>query len=148
MQRKLWIREKTIVRLNKKIKVLEDKTSNNPFMLNFIRHNYSPEEIKNALQMRFAVGWKGYKYLVNRSKNTLPSYPTICRYLQKLPFSPGILCDFLPYLKQKIKNDGDENCLVVLDEMEITKGIELDKSSGSFYGYNTLYSHNQLGINF
>lgn len=103
-------------------------------MLNFTNHNYSAEEIKSALQIRFAV----YKYLVIRSKNSLPSYPTVCRYLQKLPFSPGILYDLLPYLKQKVKNDGDENCLIVLDEMELATAIELDRSSGSFYGYSTL----------
>lgn len=146
LQRKLWSREKIITSLNKKIKTLEDKTTDNPLMLNLCKHNYSPEEIKNALQIRFAVGWKGYKYLVARSKNSLPSYSTVCRYLQKLPFPPGILCDLLPYLQLKIKNDGDENCLIVLDEMELTTAIELDKSTGSFYGYNTLHNKNELGM--
>lgn len=143
LQKQLKESQVLVKQLTNKLKDSDSKF--NPFSLNFNHTHYTPEQIKQALQLRFAVGWKGYKFLVEKSKNTLPSYETVCRYLRKLEFSPGLLYNLLPYLEQKVRADGDEDCLLMLDEMEIASSIELDKSSGCFYGYNTLHDLNTLG---
>lgn len=146
LQRKLWVAEKTNLRTSKNLEELELRVKDNPFVSSLKPgHHFTPEEIKNALQIRFAVGWKGYKFLTVKSSKTLPSYSTVCRYLRKLEFSPGLLEDFLPYLKEKIQFNGDENCLLMLDETELHPCLELDRSTGSFYGYNTLHDTDKLG---
>lgn len=138
--------EKRQMRTSKNLQELELRVKDNPFVMSLNPgHHYSSDEIKSALQIRFAVGWKGYKFLTNKSKKTLPFYSTVCRYLRKLDFSPGLLEELLPYLKEKIKFDGSENCLLMLDETELHTCLELDRSTGSFYGYNTLHDTNKLG---
>jgi hypothetical protein len=88
--------------------------------------NWSPESIKQALQVRFAVEWKGYSFLL-REELPLPSYSTLCRRLQAIKFKPGVLSHILPYLLLKcssVKNDKEKDCVMLLDEMEISPGIE------------------------
>lgn len=143
LQKQLKQSELMVKRLTNQLNDYEAKC--NPFKLNLTHSQYTPEQIKNALQIRFAVGWKGYKFLVEKSANTLPSYETVCRYLRKLEFAPGILHSLLPFLEQKCRKDGDEHCLLMLDEMEIASSIEIDKTTGCFYGYNTLHDFNTLG---
>lgn len=76
LERKLWSAEKKIKKMECDMTTVKEQNFN-PFKLKLTNNHYTTDQIKNGLQLRFAVGWKGYKYMVTQSQNNLPSYDTI-----------------------------------------------------------------------
>lgn len=84
----------------------------------------------------FTVGWKSYLYLRKNLGLPLPSYSTICRYITKLDFQPGILIDVLSLMSKKIEtheSSHQKDCVILMDEMDIQPGLEYDVSIGKLY---------------
>lgn len=100
---------------------------------------WSAETIKKALQLKFACGSAGYDLLLEQG-NPLPSRRTLCRRLQHLSFKPGVLIDIVNMMKVKVAamSNIEKDCVIFLDEMEIRKGVELDRSGDGFLGKVTL----------
>lgn len=83
----------------------------------------------------FIVGWKAYLYLKKDLQLPIPSYSTLCRYINKLDFSPGLLKDVLPLLAQKKKTHSSSHqsdCVILMDEMDIEPSLEYDISTGTY----------------
>lgn len=60
-------------------------------------------------------------------------------------FTSGISDEIFQFLQLKIssfKSDKDRDCLIVLDEISITSGIQYDASVADYIGYVTLPDHN------
>ena len=97
---------------------------------------WSDETIQRCLSIRSVVGSKGYEYL--RSLGfPLPSYRTLCRKVENLPFSPGIQHDVLQLLKDKMrgKSEYEKLCVLLVDEMQLKPRVEVDKSLKEVVGY-------------
>ena len=99
-------------------------------------------------QMRYSIfqKWFAANLMIGCSKNgnnflskilTLPSPTTISRYLQNLHSEPGITPRNIKMLKLKVNpsNDRDMICFILLDEMTIRCGYQLDRKSGSICGF-------------
>lgn len=75
----------------------------------------------------------------------LPSLRTLNEKLDGWKFTSGISDEIFQFLKFKIssfKSDKDRDCLIVLDEISITSGIQYDASVADYIGYVTLSDHN------
>lgn len=103
---------------------------------------WSNSTIKTALRLKFACGSNGYEELLEQN-HPLPSLRTIRRKLQKISFSSGILEDVFEMLSIKIAsfNNFEKECVLVLDEMFLTEGMNYDVASKSFIGNVTLPEH-------
>ena len=97
---------------------------------------WSNETIQQCLAVRSVVGAKGYEYM-RHLHFPFPSYRTLCRKIQNLPFAPGIQCDVLELLKQKMsaREEHEKLCALVVDEMQLKQRIEYDKSTKQMVGY-------------
>lgn len=75
----------------------------------------------------------------------MPSLRTLNEQLDGWKFTSGISNESFQFLQLKIscfKSDRDKDCLIVLDEISITSGIQYDSSLADFIGYVTLPGHN------
>ncbi|XP_019887906.1 uncharacterized protein LOC105281526 isoform X2 [Ooceraea biroi] len=96
------------------------------------RSKWSPECLKLATQIRFAVGWKAYLYLKKDLRLPLPSYATVCRHINHLDFSPGMLTNIISLMEKKRKthkSSHQSDCVLLMDEMDIQKTLEYDVST-------------------
>lgn len=155
LQQKVWRLEKELAAARKEIQGYKKFVGNIPFfggeMGSVIAAgkrvlNWPPESIKQALQIRFAVGWKGYSFLLGKGL-PLPTYSTLCRRLQAIDFQPGVLNAILPYLAVKcsaITNEREKDCVILMDEMEIASAIDYDISSSAYIGHETLGDGSEL----
>ncbi|XP_049524035.1 uncharacterized protein LOC125945789 [Dermacentor silvarum] len=105
---------------------------------------WSAETVKKALQLKFACGSTGYDVLLEQG-NPLPSRRTLCRRLQHLSFQPGVLKEIFDIMETKVAamTDIEKDCVLFMDEMEIRKGLELDRGSDAFLGTTTLPESDQ-----
>ncbi|XP_039305684.1 uncharacterized protein LOC120357890 [Solenopsis invicta] len=131
----------------KKCCTLSEKLEKIPFFKKFAaglsnphQPKWSPECLKLAIQIRYAVGWKAYLYLKKDLQLPLPAYSTLCKHISKLDFSPGLLKDVLSLMAKKKKTHSSthqSDSVVLMDEMDIKKSLEYDVSTGSFIGQTT-----------
>lgn len=105
---------------------------------------WSAETVKKALQLKFACGSTGYDVLLEQG-NPLPSRRTLCRRLQHLSFQPGVLKEIFDIMETKVAamTDIEKDCVLFMDEMEIRRGLELDRGSDAFLGTTTLPESDQ-----
>jgi len=88
-----------------------------------------------------------YQYVRRRFK-LLPGSRTIRRWLSAIAGCPGLTRQSFDTISEKIKgSDGDswsyKVCSLHIDEMEIKKQLEIDRSTGKVYGFTDIGS----GIN-
>jgi len=97
---------------------------------------WSSETIQQCLAVRSVVGAKGYEYM-RKLHFPFPSYRTLCRKIQNLPFAPGIQYDVLGLLKQKMRGreEHEKLCALLVDEMQLKRRVEYDKSTKQMVGY-------------
>lgn len=65
----------------------------------------------------------------------LPSYSTLCRKIQNVDFTPGLLKDVVSLMKEKKKSHTSEHesdCVILMDEMEIQPALEFDVGTGKY----------------
>ncbi|XP_075748256.1 uncharacterized protein LOC142814162 [Rhipicephalus microplus] len=100
---------------------------------------WSPHNIKQGLQIKFACGTTGYETL-KKMGYPLPSNRTLTRRIQDLKFLPGILHEVIDVMKCKAETmeNVEKDCVIFLDEMEIVQGFELDRAEDTFLGGVTL----------
>ncbi|XP_066591914.1 uncharacterized protein [Prorops nasuta] len=122
----------------KKYDCLTSKLGNMPIIkelalgLTNPRLKWSPECLKLATQIRYAVGWKAYLYLKRDLKLPLPSYSTLCRRISRLDFNPGVLKNVILLMEKKRKtyhSSHQSDCVPLMDEMDIQKTLEYDVST-------------------
>lgn len=80
------------------------------------------------------VGWKAYLYLKKDMGLPLPSYSILCKHVNKLDFSPGVLKDVISLMEKKRKthkSSHQSDCVLLMDEMDIQKTLEYDVSTGN-----------------
>ncbi|XP_071579535.1 uncharacterized protein [Temnothorax nylanderi] len=133
--------------LKKKYATLSKKLEEMPILKQFAseligsQSKWSPECLKLATQIRYAVGWKAYLYLKKDMGLPLPSYSTLCKHINKLDFSPGVLKDVISLMEKKRKthkSSHQSDCVLLMDEMDIQKTLEYDVS--------TAHCHNTINL--
>lgn len=94
--------------------------------------------IEKALQLKFACGSTGYDVILQQGY-PLPFGRTLCRRLQHMAFKPGVLHEILKLMETKVASmEGiEKDCVLFLDEMEIRRGVELDRGNDTFLGMTT-----------
>uniref|UniRef100_A0A147BJU3 Putative transposable element n=1 Tax=Ixodes ricinus TaxID=34613 RepID=A0A147BJU3_IXORI len=100
---------------------------------------WSPQTIKDSLQIHFSCGTTGYNVL--RSKQQpYPSTRTLRRRLEGIKFEPGILGEVFVLLKAKVSHlrEEERKCVLMIDEMAIQDKFEYDTSTGCIRGWTTL----------
>lgn len=106
---------------------------------------WSAATVKKTLQLKFACGSSGYDLPIEQG-NPLPSRRTLCRRLLWFSFKPGVLTEIFDAMKQKVSvmTDTEKDAVLFMDEMEIRKGIQLDRGCDSFLRATTLPESDQL----
>ncbi|XP_011686833.1 PREDICTED: uncharacterized protein LOC105449358 [Wasmannia auropunctata] len=101
-----------------------------------------------AYQLKFSCGQSGYKELLKHGF-PLPSLRTLNQKLENLKFQSEILHKVFEFLHIKIsqlKNDRDRDCLLVLDEINISASTVFDISTNTYVGCVILPQHNNNDI--
>ncbi|KAH9364129.1 hypothetical protein HPB48_010137 [Haemaphysalis longicornis] len=95
---------------------------------------WSSQTVKQALQIKLSCQTSGNETLKNLGYLLLANR-TLARRLQGLKFLPGILTDVVDLLKTKAEGmqDIEEDCVLLLIEMEISQGYELDRKARTSY---------------
>ncbi|XP_040358556.1 uncharacterized protein LOC120843569 [Ixodes scapularis] len=102
-------------------------------------HKWSEKTIRVALQIKHGCGTSGYELLRSLSY-PLPSNRTLIRRLQHIKFLPGALDEVFEVLKRKVQTmeDIEKDCVLFMDEMEISQGFDHDSSLDRIFGSTTL----------
>ena len=89
------------------IQYLQRVSTTNPY-------KWSNQTVRHALQVKCAVGNKGYEFLRNASY-PLPSSRTLSRRIESCKFAPGIQYDIIEWLGIKLQSASDESkiCFVI-----------------------------------
>lgn len=92
-----------------------------------------------GLKFRFALGVRGYEYLLN-SGYPLPSYPTLTERLRTYKIVHDTFTTLLEPLKKKVECMApfDRVCTMCIDEMEVHPQNAYDKNEKKPYGNITL----------
>lgn len=100
------------------------------------------ETIKKAIQIRFTAGTTGYKTL-QQMQIPLPNIRTLQRRMQHVKLEPGVLGEVFEMLRLKagVLTEMERDCVLSLDEMAITPGVELHMGTGRLFGNITLPAH-------
>ncbi|KAH9384536.1 hypothetical protein HPB48_026544 [Haemaphysalis longicornis] len=95
---------------------------------------WSPQTVKQALQIKFSCRTSGYETL-RKLRYPLPANRTLARRLQGLKFLPGIFTDMVDLLKTKAEGmqDIEKDCVLLLNGMEISQGYELNRKARTSY---------------
>ncbi|XP_077549557.1 uncharacterized protein LOC144162788 [Haemaphysalis longicornis] len=90
-------------------------------------NRWSDKTVQKALQVRLACGTRGYELLKDEVL-PLPSERTLQRRIEDVKFEPGILNELLPALKAKLETMKPEerHCALLIDEMQLTAGLDFD----------------------
>ena len=87
--------------------------------------------MKKSLQIRCAIGVKGYNHLI-REGFPLPSYRTLCERVEQAQFEPGIQHNVLEWMQVKVDSCGRneaKDCVIALDEMQLQPTVEFDRGN-------------------
>ncbi|XP_011172501.3 uncharacterized protein LOC105204918 [Solenopsis invicta] len=129
---------KIMKKYKKRYTILSEKVEKSPIFKKFIsgfskrKTNWTPQCLRLATQIRYAVGWKAYLYLKKDLGLPLPSYSTICRYTRKIDFQPGLLRNVFSLMAKKReshKSSNQDDCVILMDEMDIQPALEYDVST-------------------
>ena len=103
---------------------------------------WGKETIKKAIQVKFTAGTTGYKTL-QRMHIPLPNIRTLQRRMQHVKLEPGVLGEVFEMLRLKAggMTEMERECVLSLDEMSITPGMELYMGTGWLFGNVTLPEH-------
>ncbi|XP_052131481.1 uncharacterized protein LOC113214366 isoform X6 [Frankliniella occidentalis] len=103
-------------------------------------------EIREGLVLKMKSGTKGYSAWVHKFP-LLPAVRTLQKAVQFIKFhGNGILEDMFNMLEHMVQSlpDMENDCTIVLDEMEITQGLVYDASTRKTIGSSTLPGHEGL----
>lgn len=112
------------------------------------KQKWSSDTIKKALRLRLACGSSGYQEILKQNI-PFPSERTLRRRVELMDFKEGICNDVFTMLADQIhifKNERDKDCMIALDEMCITSGLQFDQSTQSYCGYTTLPDNKSKSI--
>ncbi|XP_064462553.1 uncharacterized protein LOC135373252 [Ornithodoros turicata] len=95
-------------------------------------YKWGHEITQKALRLRFACGTAGYQALFDEGY-PLPYVKTLTRRVSKIHFEPGILQSVIHVLEMKVAKMTviERDCVLFLGKMEISEGLQLDRTSGS-----------------
>jgi hypothetical protein len=103
---------------------------------------YTPDQIKQGLQLRFACGSTGYRKLKElQPSSPLPCVRTLQNATEHIKLAPGILEEVLEPLRVKFSGFSDirdRDVNIVFDELVIKRRVDYDASLKRFIGYGTL----------
>ena len=111
------------------IQYLQRVSSTNPY-------KWSNQTVRHALQVKCAVGNKGYEFL-RGAAYPLPSSRTLSRRIESCKFAQGIQYDIIEWLSIKLKTSTNESkmCVLSLDEMQLRPHVEYDKGLKRYVGF-------------
>lgn len=127
---------------------VENLTPVSRILLNILldkRHLYSEEE-KSFCQNLYAKYPGAYTYLNNLLGSILPTRRSLVRWQQFKELDLGIIPHVMAYLKS-IKNDLNErdcDITLIMDEIDIKKGIQYCSSRDKIIGYVQLIKHSPV----
>ncbi|CAJ1057940.1 hypothetical protein AALO_G00089630%2C partial [Xyrichtys novacula] len=103
---------------------------------------WSNQTLKKAIQIRFTAGTTGYKTL-QKMKIPRPDIRTTQQRMQHVKMEPGVLMEVIKMLKLKAEgiNKMERECVLTLEEMAISPGMELHMGARRLFGNATLPSH-------
>ncbi|CAM4689414.1 unnamed protein product [Leuciscus chuanchicus] len=103
---------------------------------------WGKETIKKAIQIQFTAGSTVYKTL-QQMQIPLPNIRTLQRRMQHVKLEPGVLGEVFEMLRLKAggMSEMERECLLSLDEMSITPGVELHVGTGKLFGNIMLPDH-------
>ena len=89
---------------------------------------YTREDISQAVALR-SISSKAYELLRKDSILPLPSRTVLSKWLDTIPCEPGIQHYFLSIIEKVVCSSSDRHrqCVLLFDEMEITKQYEYDR---------------------
>lgn len=96
---------------------------------------WSNTEILRGLKLRFGLGKNGYIFLSSCGYPT-PSYSTLNKRISAVTVSFGLLTSVLDLLVKKVESmkEIERDCSLMIDEMEISGNLDIDKSKKCFIG--------------
>lgn len=100
---------------------------------------WQDETLVKALKLRLSCGSQGYS-VVRELASPLPTERTIQRRIEGFKFTPGILTEMFDILKIKISvlSEQERHAVLMLDEIQLTKGMDFDPSTGRIMGTPTV----------
>ncbi|XP_049275466.1 uncharacterized protein LOC125759967 [Rhipicephalus sanguineus] len=102
---------------------------------------WSDSTVQESLNVRLACGSRGYEHLRDNGW-PLPAERTLQKNIENIKFSPGILEDVFPALAAKVATfkAEDRYAVIMLDEMQLTPGLDYDCTTRSVIGHSTVAS--------
>ncbi|KAM7293384.1 uncharacterized protein ISCGN_026514 [Ixodes scapularis] len=102
-------------------------------------NRWSGETTKRALQLRLACGHRGYNFL-REGFLPLPAERTLQKRIEGVKFQTGLLRELLPAVECKVATMGpqERHCVLLMDEMQLTPGLEYDCTTKTVIGQTTL----------
>ncbi|XP_075560594.1 uncharacterized protein LOC142592801 isoform X2 [Dermacentor variabilis] len=100
---------------------------------------WSTETVVKALKLKLSCRSQGYN-VARELGMPLPSERTLQRKLQGFKFAPGLLFEVIDLLKIKMAQLSlkERHAVLMLDEMQISKGLDFDSSTGTLLGKPTI----------
>lgn len=103
-------------------------------------YKWSEKTIKKALRLKFMCSEHAYTELINQNI-PLPSIRTLRRSIETINFQEGICGDIFDLLKDKVSlftDEREKDCMLALDEMSLTPGVQNDISQNCLIGHTTI----------
>ncbi|KAK8762028.1 hypothetical protein V5799_026701 [Amblyomma americanum] len=103
--------------------------------------SWTQKTIQESLKVRLACGGRGYEYLRGNGW-PLPAERTLQKHIEDIKFTPGILEEVFPALASKVATFHNEEryAVLMLDEIQLTPGLDYDITTRSVIGRPTLPS--------
>ncbi|KAL1468810.1 hypothetical protein MTO96_025166 [Rhipicephalus appendiculatus] len=97
--------------------------------------SWSHETVLKALRLKLSCRSQGYN-VARELGMPLPSERTLQRKIDGFKFAPGLLTEVMHLLKIKIGelSQQERHAVLMLDEIQISKGMDFDPSTGSVAG--------------
>ena len=83
--------------------------------------HWSKETLMEAIHLYYKLGTTAYCFLRNKKKFPLPCIRTLCNHLREIECNPGVLDDFLLYMKKNVESmkEHERICCLCIDEMSL-----------------------------
>ncbi|XP_077524439.1 uncharacterized protein LOC144136208 [Amblyomma americanum] len=103
--------------------------------------SWTQKTIQESLKVRLACGGRGYEYLRGNGW-PLTAERTLQKHIEDIKFTPGILEEVFPALASKVATFHNEEryAVLMLDEIQLTPGLDYDITTRSVIGRPTLPS--------
>lgn len=111
-----------------------------------IRHCFRQARAKSARGMRYDHQWilaclllrikspKAYAHLRDHCFLSLPSRPTLTRYIDVIRIGTGISDDMIELLTKKISTDAERHGILMFDEVKLREGMKFNTKNMEFEG--------------